>query len=277
LSEVVRKYYDDNAEREWNRLVQDGYHRLEFIVTMHFLNKYLPKKGLLLDAGGGPRRYTIELARKGYDVILTDLSPKCLEVALREIEKARVEDRVNRIFEGSITDLSDFGDESFDAVLCLGTLSHLIDRRDRDLVARELIRVAKKEAHLFVSVISLYGVFRTVLQRIQYEFLDSSHEEMFSQGIHRAEWHRHETDYQGFPDAYFFHPTELRELFESHGVKTLEMATCEGLSSHLKEETNRIYEDKKKWKFWMKIILGTCTAPVILGLGEHFLYVGRKK
>jgi hypothetical protein len=37
---------------------------------MHFLEKYLPKKGLVLDAGGGPGRYTIELAKKGYDVVL---------------------------------------------------------------------------------------------------------------------------------------------------------------------------------------------------------------
>lgn len=272
----VREYYDRNADREWERLVQDAYHRLEFIITMHFLDKYLPKKGLILDAGGGPGRYTIELAKKGYEVVLTDLSPKCLENAQREIEKAGVKDRVKKIVEGSVTDLSEFDDESFDAVLCLGTLSHLIERIDRDLAASELVRVAKKKRPIFVSVISLYGVFRTVLQRIPHELSDLSHEEMFSQGIHRAEWHKHDTDYQGFPDAYFFHPTELRELFESHNVETVEMATCEGLSSHLKEETNRTYEDKKKWQFWLKILLRTCTDPAILGLGEHFLYVGRK-
>jgi hypothetical protein len=60
------------------------------------------------------------------------------------------------------------------------------------------------------------------------------------------------------------------------GVLTLEMATCEGLSSHLKEETNKVYEDPEKWKFWLKLILETCTDPLILGLGEHFLYVGKR-
>ena len=274
MSESVKRYYDRKAEREWERLVQDGYHRLELIVTLHFLKKYLPEKGLILDAGGGPGRYTIELAKKGYEVVLTDISPKSLEIAAREIEKARVKSRVKKMVEGSVTDLSTFDDESFDAVLCLGTISHLIDRRDRDLAASELVRVAKKKAPLFVSVISLYGVFRTVLQRLPHELAYPSHEEMFSKGIHRAKWHEHESGH--FPDAYFFHPTELRELFESHDVETLEMASCEGLSSHLKEETNRIYEDKKKWEFWLKILLRTCTDPAILGLGEHFLYIGRK-
>jgi len=38
-------------------LRKDADHQLEFIVTMHFLWKYLPKQGLVLDAGGGPGRY----------------------------------------------------------------------------------------------------------------------------------------------------------------------------------------------------------------------------
>lgn len=277
MSEVVRRYYDETAEREWGRLVSGPYHRLEFIITMHFLGKYLPEKGLILDAGGGPGRYAIELAKKGYQVVLLDLSPKCLEIAIREKEKAGVKEKVKKIVEGSITNLSEFVDESFDAVLCFGALSHLVEREDRKTTASELVRVAKKNAPIFVSVIGLYGVFRAVLQRpyLRKELTSPPHKEMFSQGVHRSAWHKHES-VQGFPDAYFFHPTELRDLFETHRVKTLEMATCEGLSSHLQEETNSIYEDEKKWEFWLKILLRTCNDPVVLGLGEHFLYVGRK-
>jgi ubiquinone/menaquinone biosynthesis C-methylase UbiE len=277
LSEIVRRYYDGNAEREWGRLVRDAYHRLEYIITMHFLGKYVPNKGLILDAGGGPGRYTMELAKRGYDVVLLDLSPRCLEIALREIEKAGVKGRVKKIVEGSITDLSEFSDERFDAVLCLGAMSHLIERVDRDVAASELVRVAKRNAPIFVSVIGLYGVFRTVLQRpyLRDELTHPAHEEMFSQGIHRASLHEHGSA-QGFPDAYFFHPTELRELFESHGVETLEVATCEGLSSHLQDETNMIYEDREKWERWLGILLRTCNDPFILGLGEHFLYIGRR-
>jgi ubiquinone/menaquinone biosynthesis C-methylase UbiE len=276
LSKVVKEYYDKRAEREWGRLVQDAYHKLEFIVTTHFLDKYLPKKGLILDAGGGPGRYTIDLAKKGYDVVLFDLSPDCLREAEKQIRTAKVKNRVKNTVQGTITDMSRFTDESFDAVLCLGALSHLVEEKDRESAASELVRVTKKGAPIFVSVINLYGVFRVVLQRIQNELLATSHREMFSHGIHRAKWHKDEPDYQGFPDAYFFLPPEPKELFERHGVETLEMATCEGLSSHLKEETNEIYEDSEKWGFWLKLILKTCTDPAILGLGEHFLYVGKR-
>lgn len=86
---------------------------------MHFLEKYLPKPGLLLDAGGGPGRYTIELARQHYDVVLLDLVPEMLKLATRRIKRAEVEEKVKQIAQGSVEDLSMFTDQKFDAVLCL--------------------------------------------------------------------------------------------------------------------------------------------------------------
>jgi SAM-dependent methyltransferase len=272
---IVKRFYDDIAEREWKRLTSDPYHRLEFIVSMHFLEKYLPPKGLVLDAGGGPGRYTVELAKRGYNVVLLDLSPKCLELARRKIARAHVKRKVRQIVEGSITDMSMFKDEKFDAVLCLGPMSHLIDSNDRERAASEIVKVAKHDAPLFIGAIGLHGVFRTVLQRLPYELTEPSHEEMFTRGVHR--WHVDKRKgARGFPDALFWHPEDLRALFESKGVKTLEMATCEGLSSHLQGPTNKLYRDKEKWARWVDLILKTCTDPLLLGMGEHFLYVGRK-
>jgi len=277
MSRVVKEYYDAKAELEWNRLVQDAYHQLEYIVHMHFLGKYLPKKGLILDAGGGPGRYTLELAKKGYHIALLDLSPKSLEIAKREIKNAKVEDNVKKIVEGSVVDLSEFGNDSFDGVLCLGTLSHLIDKAEREKAAGELVRVAKKRAPLFISIINRYGIYRTILQRLQHLLTDPTHQELISEGLHHAHYSHPLEPEGGFTDAYFFLPSELRELFESKGVQTLEMATCEGLSSHLQEPTNALYNDKTKWNRWLKILLQSCNDPCLLGSGEHVLYVGRKR
>ncbi|MHA1581909.1 MAG: hypothetical protein ACTSYM_05400 [Candidatus Baldrarchaeia archaeon] len=69
----------------------------------------------------------------------------------------------------------------------------------------------------------------------------------------------------------------MKQLFESKGVETVDMAACEGLSAHLQEETNELYEDKEKWERWVEIILQTCNDPSIIGVSEHILYVGRKK
>ena len=63
--DILQKFYDDNTEYEWNRL---GRRRMEFEVSMLVLEEYLPEPPVkILDIGGGPDRYSICLAEKGYD------------------------------------------------------------------------------------------------------------------------------------------------------------------------------------------------------------------
>ena len=87
---LVRDFYTGYVQKEWKRLIKDAYHRLEYETTLHFLEEHLPRKGLILDAGGGPGRYTIELARRGYEVVLLDLTPANLEFARRQIKRAKI-------------------------------------------------------------------------------------------------------------------------------------------------------------------------------------------
>ena len=80
-TKLTKKVYSASVSGEWKRLVKDPFHELEFLTTFSFLKKYLPKNGLILDARGGPGRYTIELAKLDYDVILFDLVAEHLELA----------------------------------------------------------------------------------------------------------------------------------------------------------------------------------------------------
>lgn len=270
ISHIVKEWFTKTASHEWRRLKQDPYHQIEFLVTMHFLGKYLPEKGLILDAGGGPGRYTIELAKRGYDVVLLDLVPEMLNLAERRIKRAGVKRRVKQIVEGSIEDLSMFGDETFDAVLCLGgPLGHILTEQGREKAVRELVRVARKNASIFASVISRLGVLKTLLIRIQTEMQYAKHHlevGNYVPGVHG----------EGFTAAHWFLPEELRDLFETQGVEVLEMAGLEGLSSHHPKETNKLSKDEEKWKIWMEVVLKTCTHPAVVGCSEHFLLVGKK-
>jgi 2-polyprenyl-3-methyl-5-hydroxy-6-metoxy-1,4-benzoquinol methylase len=84
ISDYVAQYYDQQAQREWERMER---HRTEFAVTLRILKKHLPPctPGIsplrVLDCGGGPGRYAIELARQGYQVTLFDLSEGNLRLA----------------------------------------------------------------------------------------------------------------------------------------------------------------------------------------------------
>jgi SAM-dependent methyltransferase len=269
--ELVKKYYSEWGIKEWRRLMADPYHRLEFDTTMHFLKKYLPKKGLILDAGGGPGRYTIELAKLKYDVVLLDLTPRLLKIARKQIGKAGVTNRVKQILPGSIDDLSMFKSSTFDAVLCLGgALSHIVNRREEEKAIDELIRVAKRDAPIFISVIGRLAVLVSGLVRFPDEIeIDKLYPNICDTGDYHGGY--------GFAPCHLYLPEELERSFEKRKVRILEMAGLEGLATQHPKETNRLFKKyPKAWKNWQEIHSRTCTHPSVVATSEHFLIIGRK-
>src|SRR5579884_290805 len=162
LLDQVRAWYDRDPEAEWRRLEGRVKFRIEHLVTMHALMRHLPpvaRGAHILDAGGGPGRYAIALAERGYRVTLLDLSPGNIALARRKIAEAGVGALVDDCVVGSFTDLSAFADMRFDAVLCLGAaLSHVVDAAQRWLALADLRRVARSGAPLLVSVMKRLGV-----------------------------------------------------------------------------------------------------------------------
>lgn len=50
MTNSVLNYYNSFGEREWSRLDREP---LEFTVNWHYINKYLPPTGHILDNGAG--------------------------------------------------------------------------------------------------------------------------------------------------------------------------------------------------------------------------------
>jgi SAM-dependent methyltransferase len=274
----VRQYYSEIGMKEWRRLIRDPYHRLEFDTTMHFFRKHAPSKGLVLDAGGGPGRYTIELAKLGYDAVLLDLTPGLLEIARRQIKRARVRNRVKQLLQGSIEDLSMFESDTFDAVLCLGgALSHILDGKQREKAIDELIRVAKKNAPIFVSVI---GRWATLICAFIYWPAEMEIDGLYEKICDAGEYYGDRGIYTRgltFPSCYLYLREELEESFRKRNVKILEMVGLEGLATRHQKETNRLFKKyPKAWKNWQKIHLRTCTHPSVVDISQHFMIICRK-
>lgn len=255
---------------EWNRLVKDAYNSLEFLVTLHYLRKHLPESGRILDAGGGPGRYALELCRAGYDVVLLDIDPTYTAFAEEkiELEPKSVSDRLVASVVGDIRDLSRFNTNDFDAVLCLGgPLTHISDETERIQATSELVRVAKPGAIVCIAVVGYLAMLRTVLSRFSYELITPPYSELIKEGkgnnlVGDSLWH-------------FFRASELQQLAESCGLTTLEMVGCEGLSTGLFEATNTVAEDPAKWERWVELVLETASEPAIVDMAAHILYIGR--
>jgi 2-polyprenyl-3-methyl-5-hydroxy-6-metoxy-1,4-benzoquinol methylase len=266
---LIKEFYSNYVRSEWRRLVKNPYYRLELDTTLHFLDMHLPPHGLILDAGGGPGRYTLELARRGYDVVLLDATQANLDFAHRMVRRQGIRDRVKDIICGSIVDLSTFDDDTFDAVVCTGgPLSHVLDPQARLRAISELVRVAKPGATVFVSVIGRLAVMVVILIESQVE-LGMSHFELF----------RDTGDYMGehgFTACHFYLPEELRQDFTREDVRILEMVGLEGLNDHQQKYVNQLARDKQLFNKWWETHLQTCTHPAVVGMSEHMLVVCRK-
>ncbi|MGE3062613.1 MAG: class I SAM-dependent methyltransferase [bacterium] len=267
---LVKKLYSASPEREWNRLYQDAFHKLEFDGTMKFLKKHLPKKGLVLDAGVGPGRYTIELAKMGYDAVLLDLVPENLRFAEKMIKKYKVEKRIKGILEGTITNLSLFEENTFDSVICLGgPLSHVHTLDNREKAVKELKRVVKKGKKVIISVMSKWGVLLATPMGWPGEVRFDSYVTKFA---------KTGDDYRfaGKSFCHFFTSEELIKLLKSQHLKITDISSLEGLN--IDNATTNIFEikHKKAWKNWMKIHDSFFRESFAIDSGGHMIISGRK-
>jgi ubiquinone/menaquinone biosynthesis C-methylase UbiE len=270
-AKMTKEIYTKQAELEWKRLVQDPYHKLEFNTTMRFLKEYLPKKGLILDAGGGPGRYTIELAKRGYEVVLLDITPGLLELAKKQIKKAGVENKVKELVEDSIINMSRFPSGSFDAVICLGgPLSHIAPEKNRKKAISELIRVAKKNSPIFISVMGKFGVLLATPDGWPQEANLKRHfNELALKGDDYLWW--------GGGYCHFFTLAEFEGLLPTNQVKILQRIGLEGLNAS-GEITNKFAKKfPKAWKNWVDVHNKLCTHPTVVDASGHMMIIVKKK
>lgn len=123
--EIVRKFYDETVNYEWERLER---HKVEYELGKRFMNRYIKSNDKVLDLGGGPGKYALYLAERGCDVTLADLSQKNVDFALN---KAKDLDLPLKGLCVDGRDLSTIEDGEYDHVLCMGPMYHLKNENDR--------------------------------------------------------------------------------------------------------------------------------------------------
>ena len=272
---VIERFYDVNAEREWARLTFDREPQrwLEFRVAMHLLEKHLPPApARVLDVGGGPGRYTIALAEKGYRLTLFDLSGESLALAQRYAAEAGALDRIEGFEQGSATDLGRFADGSFDAVLVMGPLYHLVEEADRLAAVGESLRVLRPRGVVAAAIINHLGVARAAATELVDWLGTPDALNIVRCYVNVAP----PSDDVGFTEAYFAHPLELRRWYEEAGAETVLLAAQEGVAGGLRDACRLLVENPAAWQNFVQIVLATCEDPTLVGGSEHTLYIGRK-
>ena len=147
-AEIVKENYNKNAQLEWERL--EGFH-FEFEIAKHYLKKYLRGK-TVLDIGGGPGRYSVWLAKQGYDVTLVDLSENNIALAKQKFQEYGVQVKA---YVCDARDLSALDLSIFDNVLIMGPLYHLSDVEDRKKCVLEAKKHLAKDGILLRRLLRL--------------------------------------------------------------------------------------------------------------------------
>ena len=76
--EIVSSFYDDIDED--SRLNRSRHGQLEYATTMEYIHRYAKPGAKMLEIGAGTGRYSIALAKEGYNVTAVELVESNLEV-----------------------------------------------------------------------------------------------------------------------------------------------------------------------------------------------------
>jgi SAM-dependent methyltransferase len=267
-----RRFYDEFGETEWERLDANPVTRMEFENTVAYLDRHLPDAGRVLDAGGGPGRYSVWLAERGLDVTHCDLSREQVALAREKTRERGVADRI-ACHHADVRDLP-FGTDRFDAVCCLGgPVSHVTDDDERARALRELHRVAAPDAPAFVSVI---GRLATVRDVIKHRVPDKRHgflDVIAHEGDYTRELVEEHTDGDGWAECHFYRADELRADLAAAGFDVATLAGLEGPASNLGAELADAPEAAAAEA--KSVVAALREDPAVVDFSEHVLAVCR--
>lgn len=261
----VEAFYDATVVQQWERLTRQ---KTEFAVTLSLIERFAPPPpARVLDLGGGPGRYALDLAARGYEVTLADISSAALEFAKAKAEGSGI--HLHRVLHLSAEDLSELPDNEFDFAVALGPFYGILTEEGRRSAARELHRVLKPGGCCIAAWLCRYAWLRLMakIAPLAPSAQPDRVRELLDTGVLRA------AEGGGpLPDSYCEFPSEIAPFMEAQGFETLGLYAAEGLLGVLGENVNRLIG--RSFDAWAAINTRFCGDPTLLGSAEHILYVG---
>lgn len=237
---------------------------LEYLRTCELLARYLPQPpAVVLDVGGGPGAYALLLAMRGYDVHLIDPVPVHVAQA-RQASQAQPTP-LRSIAEGDARSLR-WPEASLDAVLLLGPLYHLPERRNRMAALREAHRVMRPRGVIFAAALSR---FASTLDGLRW---DRGSQPEFTQIVERAVRNGRRQN----PPAYAHRPDELRREITTAGFSVEALVAVEG-PGWLLPDVDAHLADPMRCDQVLGVLRTIEAEPSLMGASAHILAIGRRR
>lgn len=249
-----------HAINENIRLTASRQGQLEYLTTMHYIHQLVPAGTKVLEVGAGTGRYSIALARKGYQVTAVEL----LEHNLQTLRQQGEGVEGLRAFQGDATDLSRFADHSFDAVLVFGPMYHLYDAVEKHMALDEALRVTRPGGVAMFAFLSVYAILYN--NYLCGRFQDGIRENFDAQGRVR---HFQEQGFTGFDVG------ELESLFADKPVQKMALVGTDSVLE-LAQQSTRFQMSDEEFQLFAAHHLACCEKRELLGTQSHLLYICRK-
>lgn len=254
---IVKKYSVDDED---SRLVRDRSHNLEYLTTMRYIQKFVKLGAKILEIGAATGRYSIALAKMGYNVTAVDLTPKYVEIMKRKTRKLKN----FQCMVADALDLSMFKDKTFDMVLNLGPMYHLFHEKDKKQAVKETLRVAKKGGICMFAYISHASMIANY--GLRHNDVYNVFSEMDKTGRVRD-----------VPEEIFmsFYVEDFRKLFNRTKSKYITNVATDGIAPMMPDWIAKL--SKKAYDAFVQWHFMTCERPDQQGYSSHLLYICKKQ
>lgn len=257
------KYLEDyyNSYDEEGRLLSK-HGQVEFLTTMNYIEKYLKPGAKILEIGAGTGRYSLSLAKRGYQVDAIELIQHNIEVFKNKV----TDDMKVSVRQRNATDLSCFEEETYDVTLLLGPMYHLYTDSDKIKALSEALRVTKKGGIL----ITAYCISDASI--ICYGFKGGNIDTLLHKGLLDVE------TFKAFssPEEIFelYRKEDIFKLMDNFRVTRLHYVATDLITNFMRETVDAM--DDKTFELYMKYHFAICERPDMVGVTHHSIDIVKK-
>lgn len=247
-----------SRHKEENRL-STRHGTVEFAVSMKFIHEYLPQEQKnqcrIADIGAGTGRYSVALAREGYDVTAVELVPRNLKIIEAQHEHVKC-------WPGNALDLHFLPDNQFDMTLLFGPLYHLHAAKEKTAALKEAMRITKKGGIIMAAyLLNDYSI-------ISYCFAEDRICALMADGKVSADFH-----VQPEKDALYDYVRleDIDALNACVGIKRLKLFSPDGPADFIRKQLNSMSE--ATFQKFIQYQMQNAARPELLGAGSHLVDV----
>ena len=259
MQEIIDYY--TNYDEEGRLLSRHG--SVEFLTTMHYIEKYLKPGDKILEIGAATGRYSHALARQGYEVDAIELTPHHIEIFKKNTEP---NEKIT-ICQGNALDLSVFADNKYDITLLFGPMYHLYNKEDKLKAINEAIRVTSRGGLIFIAYcISDATILVEFFKNIKFNINEYIEKGMIDPNTFAT---------KSQPKDLFelVRKEDIDDLMSELNLNRLHYVTTDGYTHHMAEAINEM--DNELFEMYLKYHFATCEREDMVGLSHHVIDIYR--